>query len=101
MVRLQLIHEFEAVKEAADVRDGHVLDVLATAGLDLSYYEPRKELREDRSLYDDKELDRRLRAILRDLGEDEPDPLEPSVWHRVLHRVGVRGDGPARDIARR
>ena len=105
MVRLDLIHRFEdAIRDAEDVGDERTRDVLATAGLDLSYYEPRKEWREDRSLYDDRELDRRLREILRDLGQTVPDApalAETSVWRRVLNRIGLRRDTPTRDLHQR
>ena len=50
--------------------DARVDDILATAAMDLEYYEPRPDARaEDGSFYDDAELDRRLRAILRELGQ--------------------------------
>jgi hypothetical protein len=101
-VRLELIRQFEEVPmDPKDVHDDHVLDVLATARLDLSYYEPREEWREDRSLYDDAELDRRLWEILRDLGQTEADLLaaghslpnpEPSTWQRLVRRMGRRVD---------
>ncbi len=98
VVREVLIHEFhDLVNDAADVQDEHVLDVLATAQDDLAYYEPREEWRVDRSLYDDRELNRRL-VFLRGLGQDDPSFAEaidgdedPSVWQRLLERLGRRG----------
>lgn len=52
--------------------DDRIDDVLATAAYDLDYYEPRDEWRaQDRSFFDDDELDRLLRSILRDLGQPE------------------------------
>src|SRR5258708_3883503 len=102
MVRLELIREFEDVTmDPKDVQDDHLLDVFATAHLDLSFYEPREELRVDRSLYDDQELDRRLWAILRDLGQSEAELLaaghslpspELSAWQRLVRRIRPRDD---------
>ena len=88
VVRREAIAEFhDVVNDAKDVHDERLLDVLATAQTDLSYYEPRKDWRQDRSLYDDGELEVRLRAILRDLDARD---LPPHAHLASLTKASVR-----------
>jgi hypothetical protein len=71
LVREELLREFDDVVRGLDERSraGKLGDILATAQNDFSYYEPQKDLREDRSLYGDDELDRRIRDVLVKLSE--------------------------------
>jgi len=72
--RRQLIRQFQRpIWDFAGVIGDDTIDgILGDAAHDLDFYEPRPDWRsEDRSFYDDLELDQRLRAILRDLGQPD------------------------------
>lgn len=72
--RQRLIGQFqESIWETGGgTGDDAIDDLLVTAANDLDFYEPRPEWRsQDRSFYDNIELEDRLRAILQGLGKTD------------------------------